>query len=496
MRIPFKVVAVCAVACLYLLSAGATDLNTFKELYQKNAEQTLQGAQPKFAGLQQQYRKSLEALKAQAQGQGDLKTTMAAVAELERFLKAKSMPSEPDGATLPVIQSFQSDYVRQYNRLEQEMTAELATLTLKYGQALDRFQKELTKAGKLEAALAVQPELDKAQTALKGYAEQLAALKVAATNSLGATMALLPAEKSAARKDLYLVVDLSRGPKADTYPVRFLAAEPKGGWGDEYKTDKLVLRRIEPGTFLMGSPDNELGRHPNQTRHQVTLTQAFYIGVFEVTQRQWERVTGEWPSYFNNNKYRDERPVEQVSYNDIRGAVAGAVWPATNRVDAASFMGRLRAKTGKTVDLPTEAQWEYACRAGTTNALNSGKDLTSAERCPNMAEVGRYKGNSGDCAQNGDTAVGTAKVGTYPPNSWGLYDMHGNAWEWCLDWRGNYSGTESDPKGVASGSLRVPRGGGWDAGAHYCRSSARGSNTPGTVYGGIGLRVVLPAVQP
>jgi formylglycine-generating enzyme required for sulfatase activity len=448
---------------------------------------TVSESHPKFAGLQQQCRKSLEALKVQAQGQGDLKTTMAAVAELERFLKAKSMPSEPDGADLPVIQSFQSDYVRQYNRLEQEMTAELATLTMKYGQALDRFQKELAKAGKLDAALAVQPELDKAQTALKGYAEQLDALKGAATNATGMATALLPTLKSADRKDLYLVVDLSRGPKADTYPVRFLAAEPKGGCGDEYKTDRLVLRRIEPGTFLMGSPENELGRQPNETQHQVTLKSAFYVGVFEVTQKQWERVTGDWPSLFQEDECRNVHPVERVTYNDVRGKAAGAGWPATNSVDEDSFMGKLRIKTSRTFDLPTEAQWEYACRAGTTNALNSGKNLTSADSCPNLSEVGRYKSYS--------KAVGTAVVGSFLPNAWGLYDMHGNVWELCLDWSEDYSVRKTDPTGATSGAQRVLRGGSWGNEPTLCRASVRYCQGPR--YSGYtnGFRIALPTSQ-
>jgi formylglycine-generating enzyme required for sulfatase activity len=245
----------------------------------------------------------------------------------------------------------------------------------------------------------------------------------------------------------------------------------------------------------MGSPDNELGSQPNETRHQVTLTKAFYIGVFEVTQKQWERVTGNWPSYFNNPRYRDERPVEHVSYNAIRGAGEGSKWPATNSVDEASFMGRLRDKTGKAFDLPTEAQWECACRAGTTTALNSGKELTSTENCPNVDEVGRYKGNAGDAAPNGDTDVGTAKVGSksYKHNRWGLYDMHGNVWEWCLDWHGIYPDTESDPRGATSGSDRLFRGGSWLLCGYYCRSAHRYTFLPSNHNYDIGFRIALPA---
>jgi formylglycine-generating enzyme required for sulfatase activity len=288
--------------------------------------------------------------------------------------------------------------------------------------------------------------------------------------------------------DSYLVVDLSGGPSASSYPVSYLSTVPDGGWTDEYKTTNMVFRRIPAGTFTMGSPTNELGRESawgDETHHQVTLMQPFYVGVFEVTQRQWERVMGTWPGYFNNVSYRDARPVERVSYNMIRGGNAGTNWPANANVDADSFMGRLRARTGKTFDLPTESQWEYAGRAGTTTALNSGKNLTNVETCPNMFEVGRYwySGGSG-YSQNGDTSGGTAKAGTYLPNAWGLYDIHGNVWEWCLDW---YPGYE--------GSYRVFRGGSWNYGASYCRVAHRGATSAGDAYDIMGFRAAMPSGQ-
>ena len=291
----------------------------------------------------------------------------------------------------------------------------------------------------------------------------------------------------------YLVVDLSAGPTASNYPVSYLSSVPSGGWTDEYKTTKLVLRRIPAGMFTMGSPTNELGRESDETQHQVTLTKDFYIGVFEVTQKQWERVMGNWPSYFNNTTNRDSRPVEQVSYYEIRenplpefdfwrkGSAISPNWPQSSQVHADSFMGKLRAKTGHPgFDLPTESQWEYACRAGTGTALNSCKNLTDIDECPSMAEVGRYWYNGGaGYTQSGDTSVATAKVGSYLPNQWGLYDMHGNVWEWCSDWYGTYPGTVTDPGGAASGSYRVLRGGSWYSNrARRCRSAYRNYNCP------------------
>jgi formylglycine-generating enzyme required for sulfatase activity len=251
----------------------------------------------------------------------------------------------------------------------------------------------------------------------------------------------------------YLVVDVAAGSTATNYPVCYLSAMPAGGWADEYKTTKMVFRRIPAGTFMMGSPTNELGRDSDETQHQVTLTQPFYIGVFEVTQRQWERVMGTWPSSFTNTSCRDSRPVEWVSYNMIRGSSAGANWPANNNVDATSFMGRLRSRAGRAFDLPTESQWEYAGRAGATTALNSGS---------NDFEVGRFWGNGGsNYAQSVDTSGGTAKVGSYLPNAWGLFDFHGNVSEKCIDWYGGCPDPVIDPPGPETGSDRVLRGLGW-----------------------------------
>ena len=278
----------------------------------------------------------------------------------------------------------------------------------------------------------------------------------------------------------YLVIDLSGGVNATSYPVSYLTDVPAGGWTDTYKTTKLVMRRIDPGTFTMGSPEGEVGRQENdESQHKVTLTHSYYIGVFELTQRQWELVMGNRPSAFSNAVCYATRPVENMSFNQIRGANLGKWWPQMNTVDETSFMGKLRAKTGRLFDLPTEAQWEYACRAGTTTALNSGKNLVSASGVDaNMAEVGRYYYNSGaynnSYDYNGTDETGTAKVGSYLPNVWGLYDMHGNVGEYCLDWYDlKESGALTDPVGPETGSSRAMRSGSWGNNAHFERSAGR-----------------------
>ena len=287
---------------------------------------------------------------------------------------------------------------------------------------------------------------------------------------------------------LYMVIDLSGGPDAESYPISYLNGVPEGGWTEEYKTTKMVLSKINAGKFTMGGPENELGRQKNEVQHEVSLTQPLYAGVFEVTQKQYELVTGNDPSLYKG----DARPVERVSYNMLRGTDKGAAWPSNNEVDEESFFGILRAKTGLNFDLPTEAQWEFACRAGTVTALNSGKNLTDTRNCPNMSEVGFYYFNGGGDKDEYGNIIGTSEVGLYLPNAWGLYDMHGNVYEWCLDWDGKHvDSAVTDPKGPESGDLRMLRGGGLYSKAFCCRSAYRWSQLASATFGDYGFRVFL-----
>lgn len=295
----------------------------------------------------------------------------------------------------------------------------------------------------------------------------------------------------------YLVVDMSEGPNALKWPITQLKEPPEGGWSDEYKTTKLVLRSIPAGTFTMGSPTNELGHYLDEVQHEVTISKSFYTGVFEVTQKQWELATGMRPSHFCEESSWATRPVEKVSYQAIRGKSVGKNWPTDNAVDTESFLGVLRAKTGLVFDLPTEAQWQYACRAGTVSALNNGKELTGTSTCSNVAEVARYKHNGGGGAEAwSDVTKGTAKVGSYKPNAWGLYDMHGNVGEWCLDWYGEYdTNVAQDPVGPTIGTDRLVPGLGWMFEAQFCRSACRTSVQPDMELEYVGLRLVcsMPA---
>lgn len=235
-----------------------------------------------------------------------------------------------------------------------------------------------------------------------------------------------------------------------------------GADGNREITDlKLKLIRVEPGSFAMGTASGGNGNEHPVTR--VTLTQGYWLGKTEVTQAQWAVVMGGNPSNFKG----DDWPVEQVSWND---AVEFCRKP-TERERAA---GRLAGDLAYT--LPTEAQWEYACRAGTTGDYAGALDA-----------MAWYSANSGDQ---------THPVGQKQTNAWGLHDMHGNVSELCLDWYGYYpGGSVTDPTGAVSGSLRVIRGGDWDAAAVNCLSAVRIRCGPDAKDDYIGFRLALSSVR-
>jgi formylglycine-generating enzyme required for sulfatase activity len=231
---------------------------------------------------------------------------------------------------------------------------------------------------------------------------------------------------------------------------------------------QIPFRWCPAGTFQMGSPSSEKDRSDNETQHQVTLTQGFWMGETAVTQEMWQSVMGANPSRFKGAK----NPVEQVSWDDCQ-----------------KFIGKLNglgvAPSGFKFSLPTEAQWEYACRAGTTTPFSFG---------------GVLNGDQANCDGNDPYGTGTkgkylkktTEVGSYPANAWGLYDMHGNVWEWCSDWYGDYPVRHvTDPLGASSGSDRVNRGGSWNCFARYCRSADRCRLTPDYRLNFLGFRLSL-----
>ncbi len=292
---------------------------------------------------------------------------------------------------------------------------------------------------------------------------------VAGATALTATYRPLPAVRGT-----YLVVDLMAS--TTNAAVTYVDEPPVGGWTASHKTDKLVLKRVPAGTFAMGAAPGESTR-VDETRHAVTLTRDFYLGLYEVTQAQWARLTSAYPSAYTGAD-APRHPVERVSYSMIRGASWGAKWPSSAVVDSGSFIDYLRTKTGDArFDLPTEAQWEYACRAGTTGA---------------------YAGTLADLGVYGAISDGkTWEVGSKAPNGWGFYDMHGNVSELCLDWYTVDLGSAAqvNPPGPASSPLlrRVMRGGGYLSVADACRSAARGNLLSTNAYVSAGLRVARAA---
>lgn len=274
----------------------------------------------------------------------------------------------------------------------------------------------------------------------------------------------------------FMIVDVSN-PTAETFPVKYVTGRSAASFNtEEFKGDKIVFRLINPCQFYMGSPDSEPGRYDYKSKNQpdreikrlIQITKPFYIGLFEMTQKQYENVCGETPSVHAG----DYRPVDNVPYSTLRGPDKGAQWPANDEVDEDSFFGVLRRKTGLRFDLPTEAQWECACRAETETPFSDGVPCTTvSDFNTQMNVLGRYSGNA-------DNTFHTT-VGTYAPNHYGLYDMHGNVYELCLDWWNLDKWAETrdtdtvDPKGPATGTYRIIRGGAWRDDATAARSASR-----------------------
>jgi formylglycine-generating enzyme required for sulfatase activity len=227
---------------------------------------------------------------------------------------------------------------------------------------------------------------------------------------------------------------------------------------------KLTLMPIKPGTFMMGSDSGDRNEKPAR---KVMLTKTFWMGKTEVTQSQYEAIMGKNPSKFQGAN----NPVELVSWTE-------AVEFCKKLTQREHKVGRLPAT--QEYRLPTEAEWEYCCRAGTTTKYSFGDDESK------ISEHAWHRENS---------SSKTHPAAEKKPNDWGLYDMHGNVYEWCQDWFGNYpSGAQVDPTGPASGSYRVDRGGSWGSSARFCRSAFRGRSTPSRRYNGLGFRLVRAQV--
>lgn len=278
------------------------------------------------------------------------------------------------------------------------------------------------------------------------------------------------------------------------------------------KSSALIeMVRVEGGAFTMGSPTNEPGRFDNETQRQVTLTNGFWIGKYPVTQKQYQAVMGYNPSWFCAHGGGAEEvtgldtsnfPVEVVSWYEalvfcnmlsileglspaysINGSTNPDDWETVGNWDRVIIV-----EGSNGYRLPTEAQWEYACRAGTTTAFNWGTNTINSTQANYHAEW--VDANN---TMEGTFFDRTSEVGSYAPNAWGLYDMHGNVWEWCWDWYGDYvNRSQIDPQGAPSGSRRVLRGGSWWSSGQYVRSAYRDWHGPSVQVARYGFRVLRP----
>lgn len=291
----------------------------------------------------------------------------------------------------------------------------------------------------------------------------------------------------------YMAVDLQNSGVVRYY--QSADAVPYGVTSAVYKTNQLLLRKIPAAgvEWNMGSVAKESGRGSDETIHRVMLTKDYYIGVYETTRRQYWLMTGNSPSTspVYPGDEADQCPVETVKWVDLRSS--GSVWPGSRHsVGSGSALAHLRdiAGGGLLFDLPTEAQWEYACRAGSGYAFNVGGDSVD-----DMKNAGWCQENSG---QDESSVYYSHAVGGKAPNAWGLYDMHGNVRELCLDYHdGDYYDTDAlaeDPEGPSSATYRVQRGGEKRLVYTYCRSAARATQGPNGSDRGTGFRIACEAL--
>jgi formylglycine-generating enzyme required for sulfatase activity len=303
---------------------------------------------------------------------------------------------------------------------------------------------------------------------------------------------------------------------------------PGGIGNDVYKTDKIVMRKIPARgvDWMMGSPVGEQGRiaDSSYTRyepyHRVSFTNDYYMAVYETTQGQLYNVSGSTYSSFTYEDDSPKRPVDNITWGRVRGGnqVAGddnswstvvgvgSEWPDEGHVvDMERAIGKFRSRTGVEFDLPTTAQWEFACRAGTSRAFNNNKDIQKYETergdDPHLREVGWFKYNASEGGASNQTHV----VGMKMPNAWGLYDMHGNVWEWVLDNvapEGFYTllpvvePVGADVATRSSSLNKHKRGGSFGSDPYQCRSSAMPATSGWWPSLGNGFRLAAPAYAP
>ena len=395
------------------------------------------------------------------------KEIAALAAEIKKLKPSiDKLKESPDDVDANLVVGRYECFVRGDWEKGLPMLAKSSDETLKSAVTLDLEATEadqIAKAADAWWSAADKEKAPAAKVAMKAHASDLYGKAIANLSGIAKVTAEKRIAQSAAEAEAsgiklrskqggeYLIVDLS------SRKLIYSAFAPVGLLTkDSFKTDKLVMRRVPAGDFMMGETNNG---------HKVKLTKDLYVGVFEVTQGQWEKVMKANPSTFED--VGKDAPVEMVSWEDCQ-----------------NFMKELNGKKSSALAfrLPTEAEWEYACRGG--EKASKGFEYSGSGT---LDEVAWFKDNSGGK---------THPVGKKKPNELGIYDMSGNVWEWCSDWHGEYSKEiEKDPQGAKSGTVRILRGGSWDRDAEICRSAFRGSYEPAYRNRDVGFRLVLPAGQ-
>ena len=287
-----------------------------------------------------------------------------------------------------------------------------------------------------------------------------------------------------------MVLDLETKAVAYYPSMDFL---PDGGLAnDKYRTTHLVMKKVHAAnqTFTMGSPTDESNhRQSYEVQHAVTFTKDYYLAIYETTRRQFkllgcqERQDATWTIFGTDDP--NQCPVAWITYNNLRGSAPTIDWPTTGST-VGGFLATIRTATGLALDIPTEAQWEFACRAGTTTAMYNGKENKNQYSNSDVDEIAWYYYNS-------DEGTCLHAVGGKPANPWGFYDMYGNVREWCLDWWGEFNSSPAvDPTGPNSSSWRINRGGDFNGYSPTIRSAYRGDNKPADGVLRHGFRLCLP----
>ncbi|MBX7244065.1 MAG: formylglycine-generating enzyme family protein [Candidatus Sumerlaeaceae bacterium] len=378
-----------------------------------------------------EFKSLLDSLEKKYTAQGNLEGVISVRKAKEYTVSPNTqIPGEAFPASGPLYEILKH-YIQKRSQAEEACLSSNVALTRAYLAALDRMKEGFAKQSKIEEAMTVSVEIERVTQAEPDLVEMARSQSTASSDTVG-----------------------NRDP--NTPPHKPLRPIPGRPWISPSGIEFVYIR---PGTFMMGSPGNEPGRDNDETQHRVTLTKGFWLGKYEVTQGQWEAVMGSNPSYFVGR----DLPVERVSWTKCQ-----------------EFLKRLceMEKVSEGVyRLPTEAEWEYACRAGTTEPYAGEID-----------EMGWYRTNSG---------LKTNTVGLKKANSWGLHDMHGNVREWCADvYRSYPAGEVTSPPNYLSAerdlsSARVSRGGSWGFNAWNCRSAQRSSFHPSFAYTHFGFRILL-----